>query len=93
METTKSKLKGAQKHCENTLLTLQTKPDQLNIPSMINPELADNDMLLLSKELDNNTKKLPSQQNYYTIMHLKHETLSWHPTILTRAIRPQTKLQ
>ena len=46
------KIKQCTKKCKESIQNLQHHPDQQNILSMINPELADNNMLLLSKNLD-----------------------------------------
>ena len=51
IETTTRKINQAQTHCKHTLTNLQHTPDQHHIPSMINLELVDDDMLLLSQQL------------------------------------------
>ena len=47
IETTTRKLTQAQKHYEHTLTNMHQTPDQQHLPSMLNLELVDDDMLLL----------------------------------------------
>ena len=53
IETTKIKMHHAKTHCEQLLQTIQTDPESMKIPSLLDPDLADDDMLLMSKELEN----------------------------------------
>ena len=52
IETTTRKLTQAQKHCEHILTNMHQTPDQKHLPSMLSPEPVDNDMLLLSQQLE-----------------------------------------
>ena len=68
IETTTRKMTQAQKHCEHTLTNMHQTSDQQHLPSMLNPELVDDDMLLLSQQLEKKYKDI-SPSTYTTHQH------------------------